>query len=154
MVTISLGVPTKMRSSRTLPPATKRYSTVNSINPLPMSALPFHVPTSVFMRANSAEGCGGLSPCSAFVLPGVISNETTHSKSSFVVAITRPCSGCVMRDGFWNSICLSSCFLSIGRVVALWLLRGFAAQPFLLQRREYLLVVKVSGHLERLCPFG
>src|SRR6266853_901679 len=57
---------------------------------------------------------------------------------------------------FVELVCKSSkgLGLRVQTVETLRLLCDFAAQPFFLQRREYFLVVKVSGHLERLCPFG
>src|SRR5688572_14466487 len=60
MVIISLGVPGKQRSSKIVPPASRRNWTVISTGPWPMSVLPCHVPTRDFMRSNSAEAGLGL----------------------------------------------------------------------------------------------
>jgi hypothetical protein len=54
-VVISFGVPIKHFSSNTLPPASSRYCETISTGPWPMSTVPFHVPTSVFIRSNSLE---------------------------------------------------------------------------------------------------
>src|SRR6266496_212963 len=66
-----------MRSAIALPPATSRYSTVNSSGPSPMSALPFQVPTRDFMRSNSAEPLWGLSAGPAISLPTASSDNNT-----------------------------------------------------------------------------
>src|SRR5438874_8044419 len=65
MVIISLGVPEKTRSSSTVPPASRRYCTVSSMGPWPISVLPFQVPMRDFMRSNSGDTGFCVAGCSA-----------------------------------------------------------------------------------------
>src|SRR5687767_1606961 len=89
MVTISLGVPGNERSSSTVPPASKRYCTVISTGPCPMSAVPCHVPTSVFKRSNSGEPFFTVfsgSPAPASTPPAT--NKTAHNVVSFFIFVS------------------------------------------------------------------
>src|SRR5688572_2089984 len=84
MVTISLGVPGKQRSSRIVPPARRRNWTVMSTGPWPMSVLPCHVPTRAFMRSNSAEAGFGLGGSLALRQTAPARSKVAHIEVIFV----------------------------------------------------------------------
>src|SRR5688572_12624644 len=87
MVIISLGVPGKQRSSRTVPPARRRNWMVRSTGPWPMSALPCQVPTRDFMRSNSAEAGFALMAGSAAFSQAAVARRTVAQSEVIVVFI-------------------------------------------------------------------
>src|ERR1043165_9749905 len=87
MVTISFGVPARQRSSRMLPPAINRYWIVISTGPWPISVLPVHEPTSVFMRVNSGEPALAFSASTAFAPSEAASNRVEQRSVMFVFMV-------------------------------------------------------------------
>src|SRR5258708_11224340 len=111
MVTISLGVPEKPRSSRTLPAASTRYWTVMSMGPWPMSAFPCQVPTSVFNRSNSGEPGLGLPGSSAFSPMAAASSNVAQTVIILVFIV-------FLFLSFWFFGCLSEFHLYDERAFA------------------------------------